>query len=231
MFDVNNAPKSRLLFLLGISEVHQPKFLSKLLASLLGVESHSKEEKIDVNGFESCVTKWPLSQLKLLPFYLTFNCYHWSWARLCLQSFVQKSLFTVLQLPQLHTTSSTQQKIRKVFMHSQCQACHDGILHWSEIIFEVALFFLSSYLFTRYFFHFLTKGVSKDSKVACQNLLILLSIDNSIANISLYELSKPLNFFKVRFWGNTRQVLAGYSVPAIFVYVQLLHKKILGISF
>jgi hypothetical protein len=59
----------------------------------------------------------------------------------------------------------------------------------------------------------------KNSKVASQNLLILLSIDKSIANIRLYELSKPLIFFKVRFWLKTRQVLAGYSVPAIFVYV------------
>ena len=99
--------------------------------------------------------------------------------------------------------------------HARRNSRHNEV----SFLFDGAFFILFNCVFTRYFFHFLTKGVSKDSKVACQNLLILLSIDNSIANISLYELSKPLNFFKVRFWLNTRHVLAGYSVPAIFVYV------------
>ena len=35
-------------------------------------------KEIDVNGFESWVTKWPLNQLQTLRFYRTFKLYHWS---------------------------------------------------------------------------------------------------------------------------------------------------------
>ena len=74
---------------MGISEsasrpsVARPKkgiFLSKLLASF-GAESHFKRrQKIDVNGFESCVTKWALNQLQSLAVYRTFKLYHWSFS-------------------------------------------------------------------------------------------------------------------------------------------------------
>ena len=63
--------------------VARPKkgiFLSKLLASF-GAESHFKRRhKIDVNGFESCVTKWAFNQLQSLAVYRTFKLYHWSFS-------------------------------------------------------------------------------------------------------------------------------------------------------
>ena len=83
------------------------------------------------------------------------------------------------------------QKIVVVALVNEKMECH--ILGW--ISFWSAIIFL--YDFTRYFFHFLTKGVSKFAHPSFE-------------------------FFKVRFWLNTRQVLAGYSVPVISVYVYTL---------
>ena len=84
-----------------------------------------------------------------------------------------------------------------------------------------------------------------DLKVEIQNWLILLSIDNSIANISFYIFSRPkLKFWRVsdlsiiflsfktrEFWFNIMHVLKSYSVPIFFVYVLLLPVEILYPNF
>ena len=103
MFDVNNAPKSRLLFLLGISEVHQPKFLSKLLASLLGVESHSKSQRrLTWMGLNLVLPNGLLANWNFCLFIWLLTVIIGLGRDYVSKVLCKKSLFTVLQPPPLY---------------------------------------------------------------------------------------------------------------------------------